>query len=274
VKQKKIKLKGDRPIGIFDSGVGGLTVLKEVQCILPKEEIIYFGDTARVPYGGKSKSTIDRFSKQIADFLTNLGAKLIIIACNTASSLSFQTLVKHTGIPVIGVIEPGAFKAVMLSESKRIGVIATDSTVASKAYEKAIAKIDSKVKVVSKSCPLFVPLVEEGWTAKQVTYDIVETYLKFFHKKIDTLVLGCTHYTLLKSAIRKSFHQKIKLVDSANETAIKARQILRTMTLESTRKRTPKYSFYVSDDPQKFKISGERILKKKLTNIKKVILDV
>ena len=204
----------DRPIGIFDSGVGGLTVVKEIFKALPNEKIIYLGDTARVPYGTKSEQTIKRFSIENARFLKKFHVKLIVVACNTASSIALPVLRKRFRIPIVGVIRPGARKAEAVTRNGRIGVIATPTTVRSNAYKKEIKRISGDKKVISRACPLFVPLAEEGWLNGKITLDIVKKYLgPLTRKKIDTLVLGCTHYPLLRSVISKVAGKDVRIVD-------------------------------------------------------------
>jgi glutamate racemase len=194
----------NKPIGIFDSGVGGLTVVKQIFRRLPNEEIVYLGDTARVPYGTKSPETIKRFAVENADFLMKFKVKLIVVACNTVSSTSMDILREKFSIPIVGVIKPGAEKAVQITRNNKVGIIGTYTTVKSKAYEKEIRHFSRDVETVSKACPLFVPLVEEGWLKEEITFSIVKKYLKpLMAKKIDTLILGCTHYPLLKSVISK-----------------------------------------------------------------------
>ena len=207
-------MSDSRPIGIFDSGVGGLTVVGKVQEILPNEDLIYFGDTARVPYGTKSKETVTKFSVENVEFLMGHNVKLVIVACNTASSLSLDFLKRCFRVPVIGVIEPGAREAVSATRNDRIGVIGTNATVSSGAYETAMKRIDKKLKVFAASCPLFVPLVEDGWMDRRVAYDVASIYLKPLKAKgVDTLILGCTHYPLLKNVIRKVMGADVMLVD-------------------------------------------------------------
>jgi len=210
----------NRPIGIFDSGVGGLTVLKELAKVLPKEDIIYFGDTARVPYGTKSHDTIVRFSIENVLFLLRFNVKLIIIACNTSSSVALAALKRNFKVPIVGVIEPGADEAVGISRNGRIGIIGTSTTVRSLSYNKYILKKNRLAKIFSVSCPLFVPFVEEGWIDKRVTSDVIREYLAPLKRKsIDTLVLGCTHYPLLKERIKKFMGSRLSIVDSAVSTA-------------------------------------------------------
>ncbi|MCL2390750.1 MAG: glutamate racemase [Endomicrobia bacterium] len=269
--QEKIKNKPlrNKPIGIFDSGLGGLTVMSEINKTLPDESIIYFGDTARVPYGSKSKNAVINFSKEISGFLVKNGVKMIVIACNTASAFALYELKKNLDIPVIGVIEPGAEIAVSATKNKKIGIIGTEGTVKSESYVKAIKKI-SNSSVYQQSCPLFVPLVEEGWTKNELTDSIVKYYLKpLLSKNIDTLVLGCTHYPLLKNAIQKNTGKNIVLIDSAKATAQKVKNILINRNMLADKNNSKKLSFYVSDNPEKFKRIGSRFFSGKISRVKK-----
>ena len=259
-----------RPIGIFDSGVGGLTVVNQVQKLLPKEDIVYFGDTARVPYGTKSKETVTRFSVENVEFLMRHNVKLVVVACNTASSLSLDFLKRCFRVPIVGVIEPGAKGAISVTRSGRIGVIATPATINSGAYERAIRKLKLGVSVFSQSCPLFVPLVEEGWIDKGVTNEIVSIYLAPLTKKrIDTLVLGCTHYPLLKGAIDKVMGRGVGLIDSATEAAKEVGEILDASGMLKVSKKAGKSVFFVSDEPARFIKMGERFLRRRIDCVKR-----
>lgn len=272
--QEKINCKTakNKPIGIFDSGFGGLTVMSSINKMLPRENIIYFGDTAHVPYGSKSKDTVIKFSKDIASFLTEHGIKMLVIACNTASAFALPALKKTLPIPVIGVIEPGAKAAVSTTKNKKIGIIGTEGTINSKSYPKAINK-KSKYTVYQQACPLFVPLVEEGWHTGKITDDIVKYYLKpLMGKNIDTLVLGCTHYPLLKKTLRKNTGN-INLIDSAQATAAEVKKILSEKDLLADKKSKGKLIFYVSDNPQKFQKIGSKFFSKKISNTKKIDLE-
>ncbi len=264
-----------RPIGVFDSGIGGLTVVKALNRLLPNERIIYFGDTARVPYGNKSKETVKHYSLQISYFLMKKKIKMLIVACNTASSVSLNTLKKHLSIPVIGVIEPGAKAAASKSITKKIGVIGTLGTVNSKAYVKEIKKKQPKAIVYQKSCPLFVQLAEEGWNNNKIAQVVADEYLKeVSRKKIDTLILGCTHYPLLKNVIQKSVGEKVWLIDSGKETAKKVKDLLSKKGLlnNNLMSKGNHSVFYVSDFPHKFKEVSQRFLGKELKHIFKVEL--
>ena len=258
-----------RPIGIFDSGVGGLTVFSEVERALPGEEIVYFGDTARVPYGTKSKETVTKFSVENVEFLMKHNVKLILVACNTASSLSLDFLKRCFKVPLIGVIEPGARNAVNLTKNNRIGVVGTSATIISGAYEKAVKKINRRIAVYSQSCPLFVPLVEEGWIDERVTCEVASIYLKGLKSEgVDTLILGCTHYPLLKDVIRKFMGGKISLVDSGGEVAKEARSILDASGLLNEDPGKKKHKFFVSDEPGPFIRLSERFLKREMKCVK------
>ncbi len=262
----------DNPIGIFDSGVGGLTVFKEVKRLLPTESIIYLGDTARVPYGIRSKETVTRYSIENTEFLLSKGIKLLVIACNTASSLSIDEIKKRCPVPVIGVIEPGARAALRVTKNRRIGIIGTEATIRSMAYPEVIKEIDGKVTVYSKACPLFVPLVEEGWFRGPATRLIAEHYLKELRDSgIDTLILGCTHYPLLKEVISEIMGREIRLIDSAVETALLVKKTLEEKGLSNHSDRVF-YKFYVTDSPERFRIVGERFLGEPIEDVEKITL--
>lgn len=266
-------MNDSRPIGIFDSGMGGLTVVKEVLRNLPNEKIVYFGDTARVPYGPKSKETIIRFSIENILFLLKNNVKMIIVACNTASSVALSDIVKNFKVPIMGVIEPGVSEAIRITKNKRVGIIGTKTTVNSLAYEKQIMKIDPTIKVYGSACPLFVPLVEEGWLNTKITREIVEAYLMpLKDKNIDTIILGCTHYPLLKPVIKDVLGAKVNLIDSARQVAYKAKYILEGQGLLTTKKKSnqPDVCFYVSDEPDNFAKQGEKFLGFALSKVRKV----
>lgn len=255
--------KKTAPIGVFDSGVGGLTVAREIMRNLPKEDIVYFGDTARVPYGSKSKDNIIRYSRQIIHFLQTKGVKAIVIACNTASALALDAVKDEFDIPIIGVVEPGARAALTVTQTKKIGVIGTEATVKSSMYEQIIEKQRPDVSVIAKACPLFVPLVEEGFKKHPVTEEIIDYYLSSFKETdIDALILGCTHYPLLRSKIREYVGEKITLVNPAYETAMDLKQLLQERDMENPDIEGDHgfYSFYVSDAADKFKQFANSIL--------------
>lgn len=265
-------MSDSRPIGIFDSGVGGLTVVGKIEKVLPREEIVYFGDTARVPYGTKSKETVTRFSVENVEFLMAHDVKLVVVACNTASSLSLDFLKRCFRVPIIGVIGPGARGAVSSTRNNRIGVVGTNATVSSGAYEKAIRKINPRAAVFAQSCPLFVPLVEEGWTDKDVARTIAGIYLKSLKtKRIDTLILGCTHYPMLKDVIKKVLGANVLLVDSAAEVAKEARDLLDTSGLLNNSGAKGGQKFFVSDEPGRFIKMGEKFLKRKIKCVKRAV---
>ena len=253
-------MKTDRnaPIGVFDSGVGGLTVAREIMRNLPMEKIVYFGDTARVPYGSKSKETVIRYSRQIVRFLQKQGVKAIVIACNTASALALDTLEKEIDIPIIGVVKPGARVAARETTKKRVGVIATEATINSHLYRELIQQIDPEITVVGKPCPLFVPLVEEGWRKDPVT-----------------LILGCTHYPLLRGVIGSIMGDQVQLVNPAYETSLALKQLLIEQDLlnqGSVEEEFP-YRFYVSDAAEKFKSFANSILPYDVEMTKQVNLE-
>ena len=271
-------MKTDRnaPIGVFDSGVGGLTVAREIMRNLPMEKIVYFGDTARVPYGSKSKETVIRYSRQIVRFLQKQGVKAIVIACNTASALALDTLEKEIDIPIIGVVKPGARVAARETTKKRVGVIATEATINSHLYRELIQQIDPEITVVGKPCPLFVPLVEEGWYHDPVTEEVARRYLKELQEQeIDTLILGCTHYPLLRSTIRKIMGEEVCLVNPAYETALELKKLLSRLDLASNEVAQEEfpYRFYVSDLAEKFKDFANSILPYNVEKTQKIDIE-
>lgn len=261
-------------IGIFDSGVGGLTVLRELTRALPQEDTIYFGDTARVPYGTKSPDTVIRYSQEIAAFLTKQDIKLLVVACNTASAVALPTLRRSLNIPVVGVIEPGAKRAAEVTRSGVIGVIGTSGTIRSSAYSRAIKRINPDISVLARSCPLFVPLAEEGWTDNEVAVMTARLYLQELSKaQVDTLVLGCTHYPLLKKIIAEVMGPDVTLVDSAEETAITVATILQERQLLRPPAELGNHHYYVTDVPAGFIRVGNRFLGGKLGDVYQVSLD-
>jgi glutamate racemase len=260
-----------RPVGVFDSGIGGLTVLKEIINALPDEGTIYLGDTARVPYGIRSAETVIRYSFENAKFLFSKEVKLLVVACNTASSVSLDAIKRSTQIPVIGVIEPGAKAAVKATKNMKIGVIGTEATIKSGSYTKAIKAIDDSVEVFGISCPLFVPLVEEGWSEGDIVTLVANRYLEGMKDKgIDTLVLGCTHYPLLKKVIAGVVGDGVKLIDSAVETSKEIKAVLEALGLDTGPGKTPLREFYVTDSPERFLRVGENFLGQKIIYIKKI----
>ncbi len=261
----------ERPIGIFDSGLGGLTVLKEIIKKLPGENTIYLGDTARVPYGIRSPETVMKYSFENAKFLLSKKIKILVVACNTSSSISLSSLAKNLLVPVVGVVEPGARAAVAKSKTKKIAVIGTETTINSNSYKKAIKSMDNSARVVGIACPLFVPLVEEGWLKGDIVTLTAGKYLApMKNYGVDTLVLGCTHYPMIKDVIAKTV--KIPLIDSAVETAREVRRILDDRKLFRHNISKPKREFYVTDSPEKFAKTGERFLGRKISNISKINL--
>lgn len=256
----------NEPVGVFDSGLGGLTVAREIMRNLPDEHIVYFGDTARVPYGSKSKNTIIRYSRQIVRFLQTQKVKAIVVACNTASALALDTIEKEIDIPIIGVVRPGADMAVRTTRNKKVGVIATESTVHSGLYTELIRGKDPAIEVYSRPCPLFVPLVEEGWTDDPVTETVAERYLaELLDKDIDTLILGCTHYPLLRHLLQRTAGERVTLVNPAYETALALGRLLdaRGLRHDSEHMDFPdgeKHRFYASDSVEKFSRFANSIL--------------
>lgn len=262
------------PIGFFDSGIGGLTVVKAVSQLLPNENIVYFGDTARVPYGSKSNDTVVEYSLQAANFLLRKNIKLLVIACNTASSVALKDLKRFLTIPVIGMIEPGSKLALRESKNGKIGVIGTNATINNKAYSQELKKLNPKLKVYEKACPLFVPIAEEGWIDHKATVLIAKEYLSELKlKKIDSLVLGCTHYPILKDTIQKVVGKNVKLVDSGTPAARLVEEYLNGRGLRNISNQIGNKEFYVSDIPAKFREIAERFLGKKITHLHKVELD-
>lgn len=254
------KVNGRSPIGIFDSGVGGLTVMREISRQLPGENIVYFGDTARVPYGSKSKKNIIRFSRQIIRFLMTKDVKAIVIACNTASALAMDEVRAEFSLPIMGVVEPGAQAAVQTAQdvfSRKgmygtIGVIGTDGTVKSDSYRKAICRLNPYIRVISMACPLFVPLVEEGFSGHPVAEQVIAHYLEpMCMEEPDALILGCTHYPLLQNPIHQFMGESVTIVNPAYETAVALKNLLEREQLLSDRK-NGEYAFYVSDGAAKF----------------------
>ena len=251
------------PIGVFDSGVGGLTVAREIMRQIPDERIVYFGDTARVPYGSKSPNTIIRYSRQIIRFLRTKNVKAIVVACNTASAFALETIKPELDIPIIGVVKPGAKVAAQTTQNGKIGVIGTEGTIRSEIYTKTIHRENKDAQVMGRACPLFVPLVEEGWIKDPVTVAVAERYLQPFKESdIDTLILGCTHYPLLRSTIGQIMGEGVTLVNPAYETALELGRLLKEQDMQSTGQGQSDfpYRFYVSDLAEKFKGFANSIL--------------
>ncbi len=258
-------------IGVFDSGLGGLTVVKELLRLLPNEDIVYFGDTARVPYGTKSKESIIRFSKENVGTLLKYKVKMIVVACNTSSSFALPMLRESFALPILGVIKPGAQKAIETTRNQRVGVIATSATINSGEYVREIKRLNPAVEVALQACPLFVPLVEEGWFEKDVTRNIAEEYLGAMKKvKIDTLILGCTHYPLLKPVLKSVMGKGVVLVDSAQEVAREVKQLLEYTQQNKIAKAKPRYEFLVSDEPKHFSRLAKRFLGRAIRDAKRI----
>jgi glutamate racemase len=249
------------PIGVFDSGMGGLTVVRELMRQLPHESIIYFGDTARVPYGPKSPDTVLRYSREITSYLKGEGVKALVIACNTATAHALPALRQEYDIPIVGVIEPGAQAAAAATKTRRVGVIGTAGTIKSRAYEKEILKLLPDAQVTAQACALFVPLVEEGWVDSEPTRAIARNYLApLVSARVDTLVLGCTHYPLMKTVIGNVVGREVRLIDSAHETARQTAEVLRANGLENTSTDGARYRFIASDAPDTFLSLGQLFL--------------
>ncbi len=263
-----------RSIGIFDSGIGGLTVVAEVARQLPNEEIVYFGDTARLPYGPKSTETVIQFAIQDSEFLLRQDVKMIVIACNTASAAALGELRDRYDVPIVGVIEPGALAAVSSTLNGKVGVIGTEGTIASHAYRESIRRLDSEIEIIEQSCPLFVPLAEEGWTDREVTLVVAHEYLAPLRDAgVDVVVLGCTHYPILKQTVQKVLGPAVKLIDSAEETARDVAQILAEFDMANDGGEKPVHRFFVSDVPHRFREQAERFLGAELPDVSVVTID-
>ena len=263
-----------KAIGIFDSGVGGLTVLREIIKSLPQEDTVYLGDTARVPYGTKSPETVVRFARQITSFLVSRDIKLLVVACNTASAVSLDELQAEFNIPIVGVIEPGAVQAASVTRTGKIGVIGTAGTIRSSAYTKAIKRINPDIEVITAECPMFVPLAEEGWVDNEVARLTAEIYLRNLKESgVDTLVLGCTHYPLLKGIISEVMGDSVKLVDSAEETARVVKEILAARGETRPDQERGNHHFFVTDIPAGFIRVGNRFLGGSLGDVYQVNLE-
>ncbi|PKM52609.1 MAG: glutamate racemase [Firmicutes bacterium HGW-Firmicutes-7] len=262
----------NRPIGVFDSGFGGLTIAKELMNQLTNEKIVYFGDTARIPYGSKSKETIIKYSAQIIRFLQTKDVKAIVIACGTASALALEAVREQFDLPIIGVVEPAAMSAVEETRNNRIGIIGTDGTIASKSYEQVIYKQTTDIEVFSTACPLFVPLVEEGWLEDEVTIEVAKRYLSVLQdREIDTLILGCTHYPLLAKVIGQIMGD-VTLINPANETAAVLQKLLDTSKLKHEIQ-VPTHEFYVSDCANKFETFAKIILGKEKLPVQQIHIE-
>ena len=259
-----------RPIGVFDSGIGGLTVVRELQRQLPHESLIYFGDTARVPYGNKSPETVRRYAREILDFLLGRDVKMVVVACNTASAHALEELQRVSPVPVEGVIGPGSRAAVAATRGGTIGVIGTAGTMKSGAYERAIRALSPDARVVQKACPLFVPLVEEGWLSNPASRLVAHEYLDPLHEEgIDTMVLGCTHYPLLKPLLAEVVGKNVTLIDSAEQTAAAVARELSESGLEATSGEGHTH-FVVSDAPDAFERVGASFLGDRVRDIETI----
>jgi glutamate racemase len=258
----------EKPIGVFDSGIGGLTVVRALHQRLPHENIVYFGDTARVPYGPKSPQVVREYAAQDTEFLLSHDVKMIVIACNTVSAVALDVVQKKSRIPVVGVIHPGAVAALGATRGKRVGVIGTVATVNSGAYAHTLRQLDGTVAVFSQACPLFVPLAEEGWTDHQVTHMVAREYLfPLKLEKIDTLILGCTHYPVLQQAILGAVNGSVTLIDSGEAAALEVENLLERDHLRNRNKQRANLKFFVSDLPAKFTEVGERFLGEKMGRV-------
>lgn len=256
-----MRISARSPIGVFDSGLGGLTVFKALARRMPEESLVYFGDTAHVPYGSKSPEAIARYSTAVARFLAGRGIKLLVVACNTSSAWALPAIRRAVKIPVIGVIDPGARAALAASKGGRIGVIGTEATVKSGAYSKALRALSPRAKAVSAACPLFVPLVEEGWWTGDVVSNVARKYVGPLRAaRVDTLILGCTHYPYLKKTIAKEIGPRVRLIDSAEETAYETARVLSARDLRAPKGRRGSREFYASDAPERFARLGRRML--------------
>ena len=261
----------NQPIGIFDSGVGGLTVLQELKKLLPNEQFIYFGDTAHVPYGNKSKTTIEKYCLNIVDFLNTKKVKLIIVACNSASSTALHTIKKHTSTPMLNVIDPCVYAAIKNTKNNQLGVIGTPTTIASKAYNKKIKTINPLIKVYSQQCPLFVPIIEENLFYHPIVHQTAQLYLEQLPQTIDSLILGCTHYPLIKNVIKQHLNPQTVILDSSIIMAQHVKGFLQEKNLEaSTQKQT--IQFYVSDDAKKFRKTAKKIMENFNSEVQQIIL--
>lgn len=257
------------PIGVFDSGLGGLTVFKVLARRMPEESLIYFGDTAHVPYGSKSPEAIARFSSAIAVFLAKRGIKLLVVACNTSSAWALPAIRRAVKVPVIGVIEPGARGAIGVSRGGRIGIIGTEATVKSGAYTAALKALKKDARITSAACPLFVPLVEEGWWSGVVVENVARRYLAPLKSaRVDTVILGCTHYPYLKPILARALGARVRLIDSAEETARETETVLCDLGLRAPRGGRGRREFYASDAPERFKRLARRMLGAGVTKVR------
>ena len=263
-----------RAIGVFDSGIGGLTVVHELLMRLPNEDIVYLGDTARLPYGTKSPETVLRFSRENLAFLKRKNVKMIVIACNTASSNALPRLLEEEEMPLVGVLVPGARAAARSTKSRRVGVIGTTATIRSGGYEDELYRLDRGIKIWSRACPLFVPLVEEGWLDEEITHLAARRYLEPMREfGADALVLGCTHYPVIKNVISRAVGEGVALVDSAYETAVEVERVLDAKGLRSDAARPGRITVYVTDIPYLFQEVGERFLRRPMERVERIDLE-
>ena len=257
----------NRPIGVFDSGIGGLTVVDALTKSLPHESILYVGDTARVPYGNKSKVRIQEFSNEITQWLVDQNSKMIVVACNTASSLALDYIKSKFDLPIIGVIEPGIHSAISITKNKRVGILGTNATIQSDAYGQGLRAMNDQIAVISQACPLFVPLAEEGWVSGSVTTAIATTYLEPIKRSnVDTLILGCTHYPLLKSVLRQILGSDVNLVDSGEATAAVVNSVLSNNNIVSD-ENTGEIHCYVTDSRDSFEALAGRFVHSNISTI-------
>ena len=263
----------DKHIGIFDSGVGGLTVAREILKQLPKESIIYFGDTARVPYGTKSAKLVTKYAIQDARFLTGFGVKLLVVACNTVSAIGLWRLSQELSVPVTGVVESGCRAAVKATKHGKIGVIGTEATISSGIYPQIINELDSNAQIISKACPLFVPLVEEGWLGGEITNLTAKEYISPFKDKVDTLILGCTHYPLLRTVIQKEMGDGTALIDSSKEVASEVKELLERKGLLTSITHENSNRYFVSDAPEKFRKMAKLFLGKAISPVEEIDIE-
>ena len=263
----------NRKIGVFDSGLGGLTVVREMQKLMPEESVVYFGDIARLPYGSKSKETITEFSHQIMRFLLKYDVKAVIIACGTASANALEDLQETYDLPITGVVEPGAREASRTTKNGRIGITGTEATIRSGAYDRLLKGLDPRTEVFSKACPLFVPLVEEGWFKDDITRSVVKRYLaELKEQQVDTLVLGCTHYPLLKRLIGEEIGEEVILVNPSSSVVKEMKEYLQQNQMQSGASHG-EYEFYVSDSTEKFRQFGQQVLEIEDLKVKRINIE-
>ena len=257
------------PIGVFDSGLGGLTVFKALARRMPEESLVYFGDTAHVPYGSKSPQAVERYSVAVARFLAAKGIKLLVVACNTSSALALPAIRRALEVPVVGVIEPGARAALAATRGGRIGIIGTEATVRSGAYPRVLKALGGRVKTAAQACPLFVPLVEEGWWEGEITEAVARRYAAALRRaRVDTLILGCTHYPYLKPVLARVMGRGVRLIDSAEETALQTRSALAAAGLRAPSGRRGRREFYASDAPERCRRLARRMLGSSVTRVR------